>query len=305
MRDPIAIQVAGRYPVLSPLSKILVSILACSLLAACATSPTGRRQLMLISPDAAIVQSKQAYLSTVSDLSKEDKLLDDPKLAQRVATITGRLVTVAIAKYPNSANWEWSVAIVDDPETVNAWCMAGGRMAVYSGLFEKLKLTDSEFAQIMGHEISHALANHTAERMSRAMATSIGVLAIGVASDRPAATMAGGAVAAKLALELPNSRTAEAEADRIGMELAVLAGFDPDAAVTLWRKMGALGGSKPPAFLSTHPAPGNREATLAEMIPQMRKLNPTGKLAPVTAIEIIQDVPAARTPAKGASSKGR
>jgi predicted Zn-dependent protease len=272
------------------MKRILLLILALSLLPACATSPTGRKQLMLISPEAAIVQSKQAYLSTVSDLDKENKLLDDPKMADRVATITGRLVTEAIALYPNTANWEWSVAIIDDPETVNAWCMAGGRMAVYTGLFDKLKLTDAEFAQIMGHEISHALANHTAERMSRAMATSIGIVAIGVASDRPAATMAGGALAAKLALELPNSRTAETEADRIGMELAVRAGYDPDAAVTLWQKMGSLGGSAPPQFLSTHPAPGNREAELAEMIPEMRKLNPTGKPARVTAIEIVRDV---------------
>jgi predicted Zn-dependent protease len=266
-------------------------LLAFSLLSACATSPTGRSQLMLISPDAAIVHSKQAYLSTVTDLDKENKLLDDPKLADRVARITGRLVTEAIAAFPQSADWEWSVAIIDEPETVNAWCMAGGRMAVYTGLFEKLKLTDAEFAQIMGHEISHALANHTAERMSRAMATSIGVIALGVASDRPAATMAGGAVAAKLALELPNSRTAESEADEIGMELAVRAGYDPDAAVTLWQKMGSMGGSKPPEFLSTHPAPANRETALAEMIPEMRKLNPTGKLARVTAIEIIRDAP--------------
>ena len=276
---------------MTAMKKFLLLLLAASLLTACATSPTGRRQLMLISPDAAIVQSKQAYLSTVSDLDKENKLVDDPKLADRVATITGRLVTEAIALYPNTANWEWSVAIIDDPETVNAWCMAGGRMAVYTGLFDKLKLTDAEFAQIMGHEISHALANHTAERMSRAMATSIGILAVGVASDRPAATMAGGALAAKVALELPNSRTAESEADEIGMELAVRAGYDPDAAVTLWQKMGSLGGSAPPEFLSTHPAPGNREAQLAAMIPEMRKLNPTGKKARVTAIEIIRDAP--------------
>ena len=276
---------------MTAMKKLLLLLLAASLVTACATSPTGRRQLMLISPDAAIVQSKQAYLSTVSDLDKENKLVDDPKLADRVATITGRLVTEAIAMYPHTANWEWSVAIIDDPETVNAWCMAGGRMAVYTGLFDKLKLTDAEFAQIMGHEISHALANHTAERMSRAMATSIGILAVGVASDRPAATMAGGALAAKVALELPNSRTAESEADEIGMELAVRAGYDPDAAVTLWQKMGSLGGSAPPEFLSTHPAPGNREAQLAAMIPEMRKLNPTGKLARVTAIEIIRDAP--------------
>ena len=268
------------------MKKVLLTLLACSLLAGCATSPTGRSQLMLISPESAIVESKKAYISTVSELGKEDKLVDDPKMADRVATITGRLVTVAIEKFPKTANWEWSVAIVDDPETVNAWCMAGGRMAVYTGLFEKLKLTDAEFAQIMGHEISHALANHTAERMSRAMATSVGVVAVGVLADNKVAAMGGAAVAAKMALELPNSRTAESEADQMGMELAVRAGYDPDAAVTLWQKMGAQGGSKPPEFLSTHPAPGNREAALAAMIPTARDLNPTGRLAAVHPVTI-------------------
>ncbi len=270
------------------MKKVLLCLFACTVITACTTSPTGRSQLMLISPEAAIVESKKAYLSTVDELDKQQKLVDDPKLADRVATITGRLVSVAVQMYPNSANWEWSVALVDDPEMVNAWCMAGGRMAVYTGLFEKLNLTDQEFAQIMGHEISHALANHTAERMSRAMATSIGIVAIGAASDHPGATMAGAAMAAKLALELPNSRTAESEADRIGMELAVRAGFDPDAAVTLWQKMGSLGGSKPPQFLSTHPAPANREAALAAMTPEMRKLNPTGQKAPVHPVQIIR-----------------
>lgn len=270
------------------MKKVLLLILAVSLLPACATSPTGRSQLMLISPDAAIVESRKAYLSTVSELDKADKLVDDPKMMDRVATITGRLVTEAILMFPHTRNWEWSVAIIDDPETVNAWCMAGGRMAVYTGLFAKLKLTDAEFAQIMGHEISHALANHTAERMSRAMATSLGVVAVGVMSENKGASMAGAALAAKLALELPNSRTAESEADRIGMELAVRAGYDPDAAVTLWQKMGSLGGSKPPAFLSTHPAPGNREAALAQMVPAMRKLNPSGTLAAVHPVQIVR-----------------
>lgn len=196
---------------------------------------------------------------------------------------------MAAELYPNTANWEWSVAIVDDPQVINAWCMAGGRMAVYTGLFEKLKLTDSEFAQIMGHEISHALANHTAERMSRTMATSLGVVAIAVLSDKPVVAAGGEAVAAKLALELPNSRTAESEADQIGMELAVRAGYDPDAAVTLWEKMGSQGGgSRPPEFLSTHPAPGNRAAALAAMIPEKRQLNPTGKLAPVHPVDIMK-----------------
>jgi predicted Zn-dependent protease len=243
---------------------------------------------MLISPESAIVESKKAYLSTVSELDKENKLVDDPKLMDRVATITGRLVTVAKQKYPKSANWEWSVAIVDDPKTVNAWCMAGGRMAVYTGLFSELNLTDDEFAQIMGHEISHALANHTAERMSRAMATSLGIIAVSVAADNHGAAMLGAAAAAKVALELPNSRTAELEADNLGMRLATQAGYEPDAAVTLWQKMAKTGGSAPPEFLSTHPAPGNREAQLAAMIPEMRDLNPDGRLAPIAPVQIVR-----------------
>lgn len=270
------------------MKKLLLLALAITLLPACATSPTGRSQLMLISPEAAIVESKKAYLSTVDELDRENKLVDDPKMMDRVATITGRLVTVAEQQYPNSANWEWSVAIIDDPEMVNAWCMAGGRMAVYTGLLNKLKLTDDEFAQVMGHEISHALANHTAERMSRAMATTLGVIAVGAASDNTGIAMMGAAAAAKVALELPNSRTAESEADAIGMKLAVMAGYEPDAAVTLWQKMGQAGGSAPPEFLSTHPAPTNREAALKAMIPEARYLNPDGKMAPVTRIDIVR-----------------
>ncbi len=268
------------------MQRLILIALTAVLVSACATSPTGRSQLMLISPESAIVESKKAYLSTVDQLEKENKLVDDPRLEDKVKEITGRLVTEAIALQPNSRDWEWSVAIIDDDETVNAWCMAGGRMAVYTGLFAKLNLTDDEFAQIMGHEISHALANHTAERMSRAIATSIGVVAVGAASEHHGAAMMGAAAAAKLALELPNSRTAESEADRIGIELATRAGYDPDAAVTLWEKMAKVGGSGPPEFLSTHPAPGNRQQSLAAVAPEMRKLNPTGQLAAVHPVEI-------------------
>jgi len=252
---------------------------------------------MLISPDAAIVESRKAYLSTVNELAAEQKLLNDPRLADRVAEITGRLVTEAILVRPDSAGWEWSVALIDDPDTVNAWCMAGGRMAVYSGLFEQLELTDDEFAQIMGHEIAHALANHTAERMSRALAINVGVIGAAVASDRPAIAAGGAAVAAKLALELPNSRTAESEADRIGIELASRAGYEPEAAVSLWQKMGSLSESRPPQFLSTHPAPENREKTLAGLAPEMRALQPQppGSKASIHPVQIVQESAAART----------
>ncbi|GAB5413772.1 MAG: M48 family metallopeptidase [Congregibacter sp.] len=265
---------------------LLAALLAFS--TACTTSPTGRSQFMLISPEAAIVESKKAYLSTVGELDAKDKLVDDPLMADRVATITGRLVTEAIALYPHTADWEWSVAIIDDDETVNAWCMAGGRMAAYTGLFEQLKLTDDEFAQIMGHEISHALANHTAERMSRAIAINLGVVAAGVAADHHGAAMAGAALAAKFALELPNSRVAESEADRIGIELAALAGYDPKAAATLWEKMASLPGDRPPEFMSTHPAPENRQAALVALAPEMLALNPSLKRAEVTPVQIVR-----------------
>jgi len=268
--------------------KLPTFIIMALLLVSCASSPTGRNQFLLISPEAAILESETAYLSTVGALDEEGKLATDPNLMGRVGRITGRLVTIAEEDFPNSQDWQWSVAIIDDPETVNAWCMAGGRMALYTGLIDQLELTDDELAQIMGHEISHALANHTAERMSRAMATTIGVIAVGVAADNSATAMAGTALLANLALELPNSRVAETEADTIGMELATRAGYDPEAAVTLWQKMGSLSEERPPEFLSTHPEPENRQAELQRQIPTMLALNPNRVKAPITEIEIVR-----------------
>ncbi len=236
--------------------------------AGCATSPTGRSQLMLVSPQQAVQASRAAYVQQMQRLDAEGKLSDDPELIQRVNLITGRLVAQAVQMRPDTAKWEWSVEVIDDPETVNAWCMAGGRMAIYTGLIEKTRATDDEIAQVMGHEISHALANHTAERMSMAIASQAGILAAGIATG-DGRVMAGAAAAATLAINLPNSRTAETEADRIGIELAAKAGYDPRAAASLWRKMGEVGGETPPQFLSTHPAPQNRQQTLAKLAPEM------------------------------------
>ena len=258
------------------------------LLSSCAVSPTGRTQFIVISANAAIIESEAAYMDTVRQLDDEDKLVGDPLTVARVARITGRLVSIAVTDFSTSADWKWSVAIVDDAETVNAWCMAGGRMAVYTGLFDKLELTDDEFAQIMGHEISHALANHTAERMSRAMATATGMAVIGAASDNSSVAMAGASVLANVALTLPNSRDAENEADVMGMVLATKAGYDPEAAVTLWQKMGDLNDERPAEFLSTHPAPENRQAALNVMIPRMLKINPDRTKAPIHPVTIVK-----------------
>jgi predicted Zn-dependent protease len=244
-------------------------VLLFALLSACATSPTGRHQLALVSEKTAIESSRESYLTQMNELKSQGKLVTDPKIVGRVDRITGRLVAQAVLKRPDSAKWEWSVEVIDDPKTVNAWCMAGGRMAVYTGLLEKIDPTDDELAQVMGHEISHALANHTAEKMSVALATSAGVAIAGILSDHAAATMSVAAIAASLAVGLPNSRAAESEADEIGIELAAKAGYNPDAAISLWQKMGKEGGETPPQFLSTHPSPGNRQEKLAELAPKM------------------------------------
>ena len=252
------------------LSRIATALVCACLVAACATSPTGRKQLMIVSESQAIVASRQAYVQEMGKYKKEGKLVTDPKVLNRVKVITERLVAQAVKVRPDSAKWEWTVEVIDDPQNVNAWCMAGGRMAIYTGLIIKIDPTDDELAQVMGHEIAHALANHTAERMSVAMASQIGVLAAGILLDQSATTIAAGAAAAQVAVNLPNSRTAESEADRIGIELAAKAGYDPHAAVTLWQKMAAVGGGKgPPQFLSTHPSDAQRQQTLAKLVPQM------------------------------------
>jgi len=254
---------------MTTIKRFIILFIVSVLLVACATSPTGRRQLMLVSEESAIVSSKEAYLSTVDELDKAGKIEEKTAVTARVENITGRLITEAIKMRPDTADWEWSVVVIDDPEMVNAWCMAGGRMAIYTGLIEQIEPSDDELAQVMGHEISHALAKHSAEKMSMQIATSLGVAVVGIASDNTGVALTGAALAAMLAVNLPNSRSAETEADRIGIELAAKAGYDPAAAATLWQKMGATSKSSTPQFLSTHPAPENRQEKLAKLAVKM------------------------------------
>lgn len=250
--------------------RIALVLLLAALSTACAVNPvTGRRQLMLVSEQQAINDSKEAYVAEMNQLGQKGKLSQDKALIKRIETITGKLVAQAIRFRPETESWEWSVKVIAEPETVNAFCMAGGRMAIYTGLIDKLNASDDEIAQVMGHEIGHALSNHTAEKMSVAMATSTGVALLGVAQrDNPLAVSAG-AMAAAVAVQLPNSRTAESEADTIGIELAAKAGYDPRAAVTLWKKMAEVSGNSNFDWLSTHPAPGKRQDALAKLVPKM------------------------------------
>jgi predicted Zn-dependent protease len=266
--------------------KPLLAFTTALVVAACATSPTGRQQLMLVSEDQAISASRQAYVQEIGKYKQEGKLVADPRLLNRVEVITERLVAQAVKMRPDSAKWQWSVQIIDEPKTVNAWCMAGGRMAVYTGLIQKVDPTDDELAQVMGHEIAHALANHTAERMSVAMASNVGAMAAGVLSDNPGQTMALAAAAAQLAVQMPNSRASESEADEIGIELAARAGYDPRAAITLWQKMAKAGGGAPPEFLSTHPSDETRQGRLGKLAPKMLPYYQAGGTRPTHPVSM-------------------
>src|SRR5436309_14864870 len=246
--------------------------LALGALVGCETNPiTGRSQFMVVSEDMAIGQSAAAYNSMMGDLGKKRKVEADSPRAEKVRHITDRLIAQAVRFRPDSAKWKWEVQVINDPKTVNAFCMAGGKMAIYSGMWEKLKATDDEIAQVMGHEIGHALLSHTREKMSVAYtsgaATTIAAIALGARQDTALLLE----TAAQTAIVLPNSREAESEADQVGVELAARAGYDPQAAVTLWDKMGKLGGS-PPEFLSTHPSPEHRAGRLKELGTQVEPL---------------------------------
>ncbi len=246
----------------------LATILVAALIAGCAANPiSGRSQLLIVSEEQAIGSSAAAYRSMISGLEQKRQIETRTPRAARVQEIVNRLEAVRLR--PDAASWKWEVKVIDEPQTVNAFAMAGGKTAIYTGMWEKLKASDDEIAQVMGHEIGHAIASHTRERISVALATGMVTSAAAIAvsggdSQHSEHVLTGVEAAALVAITLPNSREAETEADAIGIELAARAGYDPRAAVTLWEKMAKLGGGTP-EFLSTHPAPERRKERLQEL----------------------------------------
>jgi predicted Zn-dependent protease len=238
-------------------------------LAACQTVQTtqggvvgvDREQTMLVSSDQINQSAVQAYQQVLQEAGKKGDVNRDPAQVQRVRAIAARLTPTTGAFRPDAPAWSWEVNVITSKE-VNAWCMPGGKIAVYTGLIDRLKITDDELAAVMGHEIGHALREHGRERASQAMEQSIAVGVLGalagfgqVGTDLTQQVL-------NITFSLPNSRLHETEADRIGVELAARAGYDPRAAATLWQKMGQLGSGQPPQFLSTHPSNETRQQDL-------------------------------------------
>ncbi|MDR2875007.1 MAG: M48 family metallopeptidase [Methylobacillus sp.] len=265
----------------------LLALFLALLLAGCATTQTtksgavgvDRKQYVgLVSEEEAVQQSALAYQQVVKDADAKRLLNTDSAETKRVRVIGERLIAQVGTFREDALKWDWQINVMESKE-VNAYCMAGGKIMVYTGLLDAIKPTDDELAAVMGHEISHALREHVREQMSRVKAQQYGLLglaiAVGVATgsgDAASQTADVGNQLATVALTLPNSRTAENEADGMGLELMARAGYNPNAALTLWQKMSSLGGEKPAEILSTHPSDQTRMDHIKGLIPKVMPL---------------------------------
>lgn len=216
-----------------------------------------RQQRMMMSADAMNTSASQEYTKLLADAQKKGKVNTDPAQYNRVRAIADRLIRQTPSFRPDALTWKWEVNVLSSSE-VNAWCMPGGKIAVYTGLIDKLKLSDDELAAVMGHEMAHALREHSRERASEQAIAGLGISILSTVAGLGQVGQKGMEYAYQGLLGLPNSREHETEADRIGVELAARAGYDPRAAITLWEKMGQVGGGEPPKFMSTHPPRADR-----------------------------------------------
>lgn len=246
-----------------PLLWTAVCLTACQTVQTTQSGAVGveRRQSMMVSSQEMDRAASQSYSQILQQASQKNALNRNPEEVQRVRAVARRLIPVTGAFRPDAPGWKWEVNVISSNE-LNAWCMAGGKIAFYSGIIERLDLTDDEIAAIMGHEIAHALREHARERASQAVVTNIGVAIVGAALGIGQAGSDLVGSVAKVTFELPNSREHETEADRIGVELAARAGYDPRAAIVLWQKMAKVSNGAPPQWLSTHPSNESRQQDL-------------------------------------------
>lgn len=269
---------------MSVLKTCLIALLACVSLVACETVQTTgagtvgvqRGQMMMVSSQQIEQASAQQYQQVLTEARKQNVLNRDARQLARVRTITNRLVPHTAVFRPDAPRWNWEINVIQSDD-LNAWCMAGGKMAIYSGLIDTLSLTDDEIAAVLGHEMAHALREHARERASRGMATGMGISVAGALLGVGAAGQDLMSTVAQVTFELPHSRLHETEADRIGVELAARAGYDPRAAVSLFGKMSTRSGARPPEWLSSHPSHVTRQRELSQLAATVMPLYQTAR----------------------------
>ena len=261
------------------LSASSLGFVSCATTTSDSVSGVKRSQFMLLPSSSVDKMSAQAYAQTLSEANGKKALNVNKAQLERVRNISNRLIAQVGVFRPDATKWAWEVN-VEQNDQLNAYCMPGGKIMVLSGMMDKLKATDDELGAVIGHEIAHALREHGRERMSQAYVQQFGLQALaafvtkGVAAG--AINQAAG-MGSQLFFAMPNGREQERESDRIGLELAARAGYNPDAAVTLWQKMEAMNSGAPPEFFSTHPSSSNRIADLKALAPKVRPLYEAAK----------------------------
>ena len=260
------------------LSATLVCVSALAMFSGCASTTSGgavggdRKQLLLVSSQQLNQMAAQSYAKLKADAAAQGALNQDQALLRRVSAIASRLIPQTRVFRPDASSWNWEVNVITSNQ-VNAFVMPGGKIMVYTGLARQLNLSDDELAVVIGHEMSHALREHSREQISQAIAAQsaigIGAALLGLGSG--SADIAN--VGYQALIQPKFSRTDENEADRMGLELTARAGYDPRAGVSLWQKMiAAKGGSQPPAFLSSHPTDESRVQTIQSLLPTVMPL---------------------------------
>jgi len=235
-------------------------------LAGCATSPTGRNQLILL-PDS---QMDALGAQSFTELKRAQPTSNDPALNRYVQCIARPLLAVSGSSIPAD---RWEIVVFND-ESANAFALPGGKIGVHTGIL-KVAETPDQLAAVIGHEIGHVIARHGNERVSETLVTQGGLAVLGeVMKSRGGRQeiFAALGLGVQFGILLPHSRTQESEADRIGLEMMARAGFDPAESIQLWKNMSRNGGSQPPEFLSTHPSHSSRIADLSADQSRVRPL---------------------------------
>jgi predicted Zn-dependent protease len=231
-----------------------------------------RQQLLIVPASTVERMALTHYADQQSKARNEGRLIDAGPEYERLKAVGKRLIPQTSVFRDDIRNWKWHLTLIDAP-TLNASCAPGGKITFYTGIIRQLELTDDEIAAIMGHEIAHAIREHGREKVSEAMGQQILVSLLAAKSSSPQAAAALANQVATVLYRLPNSREKETEADRIGLELMARAGYDPSAAISLWKKMAdATQGRSSPEFLSTHPSHASRMADLQSLQPLGRHL---------------------------------
>ena len=260
----------------------LLAIFASLLLAGCASTTDGGlvgesgSQLLLVSADTMEKSALTAYSSTLSEAKSKHILNPNSAQTQRVRNIANRLIAQVGVFRKDALKWDWQVNVIKE-DTINAWCMPGGKIAVYTGIIEKLNLTDGELAAVMGHEIAHALREHSRERASQDQLRKVGIFAVSSATGLGSTSQSLLEMASQYTIALPFSRSHETQADRIGTELMARAGYNPYDAVSVWQKMSKLSKSSTPQIMSTHPSHESRIADLTEVAKKVMPLYEAAK----------------------------